>query len=138
MLLLNLLRFAFGLTSLAFLFTSAFYDQVILLISLFGILTGIIGFYVDSRRCIEASHYALAALIPLGAFIFKESHNIGYLIVILLITFGTRWYFGKCLFLDYSNNLMIPDVGSIAYNILFFRVYYLLWFTSIIIFKKIS
>ncbi len=110
------------LSSLFVIITYNVLEVLLLILASSGAGIGLLGLYNNSSTMVEVSHYMLAILIFSGLFIFNEIHNVIYLLIIITTTLISRLWFHRCLYLDYSRDMIIPDVGFNVYNVIFVKL----------------
>jgi len=85
-------------------------DKLILSIMIVGQLLLLLGSIIKNDILIEIAHILYTLTIILGVIYFKETPNILFLLIIILITLLTRRYYQDCLFYKANNNMRLIDI----------------------------
>ena len=75
-----------------------------------GQLLLLLGSIIKNDILIEIAHILYTLTIILGVIYFKETPNILFLLIIILITLLTRRYYQDCLFYKANNNMRLIDI----------------------------
>jgi hypothetical protein len=85
-------------------------DKLILSIMIVGQLLLLLGSIIKNDILIEIAHILYTLTIILGVIYFKETPNILFLLITILITLITRRYYHDCLFYKANNNMRLIDI----------------------------
>ncbi len=85
-------------------------DKLILSIMIVGQLLLLLGSIIKNDILIEIAHILFTLTIILGVIYFKETPNILFLLITILITLITRRYYHDCLFYQANNNMRLIDI----------------------------
>ena len=85
-------------------------DKYLLGTMIFGQILLLIGSSIKNNILIEIAHILYTLTIILGVIYFKETPNILFLLIIILITLLTRRYYLDCLFYKANNNMRLIDI----------------------------
>ena len=91
-------------------------DKYLLLFSLMGQSLLVCGYIYENNYIIEISHILFWLLVLFGTFFCKETYNIQFILLCIIITLTTRLYYNDCLFLIKNNNTTLVNYTDININ----------------------